>query len=59
MMWLTMDGAASGLRTGLPFQMVWLYEPMRGFTRQTYTLSGRGKELVKTKGVQENFYEAG
>ena len=24
-----MDGAGSDLRTGLPFQMVWVYEPMR------------------------------
>ena len=24
-----MDGVGSDLRTGLPFQMVWVYEPMR------------------------------
>ena len=32
-----MDGAASDLRTGLPFQMVWLYEPMR----LTFVVEGR------------------
>lgn len=50
-----MDGAQSDLRTGLPFQMVWVHEPMR----LTFVVEGRptivSSIVQKHRGLQKLF----